>query len=97
MSKINRSIPTCLECGERMVLSKTSNTLQGKTTQYKIRRYVCTLCGYTETISGGGDSDIHCNPVVIEKVRKKDNIDIYYGSGEIPPGVGNLYPNKISN
>ena len=50
------SIPRCLSCNIQMQLNKTISTKK----QYKGKRYVCNICGYTETVFGsnGIDSDL---------------------------------------
>ena len=64
--------PCCISCGQAMILEKKGrpvNIETGNKKDYNIKRYVCSLCNYTETKYGSGGMD----SIIDEKFKKSLN------------------------
>lgn len=58
----------CLMCNGKMVLNKSFPKHKGKQNSYRVRRFQCSLCDYSELITADGSGDLN-NDAVLEDVK----------------------------
>ena len=61
----------CIICGQPMVLEKKFKSTQCKSSpgKYRIRRFHCSFCEYSELICAYGELDLH-DTRAIEEINK---------------------------
>lgn len=65
-------IPRCLSCNEPMELqAKHYRNSKTDGTKYRVRKFICELCGTSEVIHGSGERDMITEPLLAIETAKK--------------------------